>query len=196
MKVDILCFIFSLVGAQLGLDWLKSFLNGLTLHLRLAVVVKVDVGLGLAGRNLEYIEMVQESESRNSTALFPSVRKWAKSVKEIAEREGLLLPPKFQVCLEINALIRKSDGITFGLTWYQRIFDALVAKLERLLSTIYCGFVFAPVLMCWEVDRVAGKGRRVLSSDADAIGYLEQKWNVWRRPDQEKFNEFSELVGE
>lgn len=157
--------------------------------------MKLNINLGLAGGNLGLIGMVQESEIRNNTAIFPSVRKWAKSVKEIAEREGLLLQPKFQLSLEINTLIRKSDGITFGLPWYHKIFDALVTKLERLLSSIYCGFVFAPMLMCWEADLVAGQGRRKLSPDSAGLAYLARAWNV-ERPNPEKLIEFAALVGE
>ncbi len=92
------------------------------------------------------------------------------------------------------ALIRKSDGIEFGVPWYQAKFDGLVDKLSQLLATLYGGKIYAPLHMCWGPDS-ACKGRRVLVKEPAAMSYLGRLWKVSER-DQEACTEFSRLVGE
>lgn len=85
----------------------------------------------------------------------------------------------------------------FGLLWYQKTFDVLVEKLDKLLLLLYGGgFVYSPVLMCWEADGPGGMGRRVLAPDQDALAYLEKHWLVNQDPDPNRCREFARLVGE
>ncbi len=89
-------------------------------------------------------------------------------------------------------MIRKSDGLEFGLSWYQSTFDKLVAKLMDALKKIYRGNIADALGLGWTLDNV---GRLVLSPDEDAIDYLGDQWKI-NEADESRREELAQLIAE
>lgn len=103
-----------------------------------------------------------------------------------------LLSPLFTVLPETKTLIRKSDGQSFGMSWYQRTFDALITKLMTCLNKIYRGKLYSAITVAWVPDNV---GRLVLSNDDDAIDHLAEQWGI-QEGSEARVRKFAKMVAE
>jgi hypothetical protein len=181
-------------GSPLNHEWLKTLLNGLTFHCRLAVATALVLEPELEGveLNIELLSLLQESQDRLSPNYFTTMIKAAKYVKDRAEADRRLQLPLFQALPEKQAMIYLENGKEFGVEWLQGLFDKAIAELSNLLRRLYKGKVWQPVVMSWTTD---GQGRRVLSSDLPAIAYLCECWNL-RGATVEIAKQFANLVAE
>lgn len=169
------------------------FLNAIVLHCRLAVSTRLIVQGGgqVDQRNSALLALIQETESR-SPNFFTNLIKSSKLAKDSVEAERRVQPPLFQAVLERKSLIRKSDGVEFGLAWHRNLFESLVIKISRLLMRIYRGSIWQPMAMSWSEE---SKGRQSLSPDPFAIALLSERWDI-QNADADTASQFAGLVGE
>lgn len=91
-------------------------------------------------------------------------------------------------------MIRKVDGLVFGVDWFLRTFDGVIGKLDNLLKRLYRGGQF-PLEICTKLEYNGDQKRVVLAPCPAAVDYLARSWKIDSAGEQ-GYREYVDLLAE